>query len=366
MVAVEQAKTEKQFDIDKALNTAGFGEFLARYPDADSFEPSEDNIAEMEIRFNAFTKKNKTSKEFKKLYNDEIFKGAEVKITEEEFAKIGIDEYFEDLAINDPEQVEKYFNQIKEYHDTQKRVTDKEAELAKHMGAGTVDQLRVKLETVKGTQWGSKKALPFIGYFFRTSDENSARREIVANHGITLSEVAEKLKQVQDKEEALKSFNELREEFFVNFSKAGEVCSLAQQKAQWRLGQMIDPTMPLKLGELDKGREYYEKLMGDGRGFSIDYLEGFEQDRIDIVLQQAIEAKVIEAIRQTIDNTVLGSTPLANLEKALKKITEREVVGATKKGFAKVFIKDSLENAMSKTGDIARKIYLKRILFKFS
>ncbi len=366
MAAQEQVKPEEQFDIDKALNTAGFGDFLARYPDADSFEPTEDNIAEMEIRFIAFTKKSKTSAELKKLYNDEIFKEAEVRITEQEFANIGIDEYFEDLAINDPEQVEKYFNQIKEYYDTQKRVAGKEAELAKHMGAGSVDELRAKLEKVKETQQGSKKALPFIGYFFRTRDENEARHDIVANHGVTLKEVAEKLKHAQDREEALKRFGELREEFFVNFSKGAEVCSLAQQKAQWRLGEMIDPNKPLNLKELDKGREYYEKLMGDGQEFAIDYLEGFDHDRIDTVLQQAIEAKVIEEIRKAIDNTVLGSAPLTNLEKALKNIIERKAVGATKEGAEKIFIRDSLEKEMNKTSDAARKIYLKRILFKFS
>src|SRR6185312_4506828 len=96
------AQTEAQeFDIDKALNTKGFAEFLAAHQDAETFDM--DNPVEVGKRFEAFGVKEVVKKELKGIFSEHIQKEMGMKLDSNDLESV--DAHLDKLAIENPDEL---------------------------------------------------------------------------------------------------------------------------------------------------------------------------------------------------------------------------------------------------------------------
>jgi len=357
-MSAHEATIEGQFNIDEALNTKGFADFLDKF--GDDLEPDESNIAEIEKRFRAFENVATAAKEVKSLFKDEILGESGVKLDDAELACI--DAHLMDLAIAYPDSVDFYLNATKGYHETKERCSRMKIEMNKLGGIPEIQKELNVMDKVSSMGFLQRR----FGLRIKTEDEKKMRDYVTGRYGLSKKTIAERAEAIGDAGvsylNAEGEFKKMRRVFFENFAPADAISDMARQKAQQKLRELADPTKDLK--DLDKAQQMLDRFSDDEANLSVDYLRGLDQSQYQATIDGIIEYKIVTQIRDAITATdVAGSGALNKLERALGKYMERQAVGSKKASDAKDFISNTLNSFMVReTG--AKKVLLKRLIVK--
>jgi hypothetical protein len=355
-----EATAEGQFNIDEALNTKGFADFLDKF--GDDLEPDEANAKEIEKRFRAFENVAIAAKEVKSLFRDEILSESGVKLDDAELACI--DAHLMDLAVTYPDSLDFYLNSVEEYHESKERCSQMKIEMEKLGGIPEIQKELNLMNKVSSMGFLQRR----FGLKIKSEDEKRMRDYVADRYGVSKKTIKERADSMADAavdyRDAEKEFGKMKRIFFENFAPADAISDMARQKAQQKLRELADPTKDLK--DLDKAQQMFDKFSDDEASLSIDYLHGLDQSQYQATIDGIIEYKIVAQIRDAIAATdVAGSGALSKLERALSEYIERQTVGSKKASDAKDFISNTLSSFMVReTG--AKKVLLKRLIVKLA
>jgi|GEM_PF-4405335 len=114
------------FDVKKALDTAGFVEFLAAHPDMKENHMSDAGL--LEKKFETFNLKEGVKKDMEKLFSEQIKTEIGIDLNTEEQGLIG--KHLENIAITEPETLKELSEKLREMNKLPTQIAQKEAELA--------------------------------------------------------------------------------------------------------------------------------------------------------------------------------------------------------------------------------------------
>ncbi len=351
-------ETEAGFSLDDALNTKGFAEFLAKYPDAAGLEMDE-NTEEVEKRFEAFELQKEVTKDIARLYRSKIEKDLGVKLSEEDLKSVG--EFLERQVIEDPESLSQLQAQAAQFESLSESVADKEEQLEQLGGQKGLRQAMKKLEVASrtfGFNITSPKTWGLLGHFFRSKEERAARKWAKKDLGLkSFSDVQERMKLIEDAQDLMK----LREQFFEDLAPAKQILDAANHKALNVLEALLEGGKQ-DIRKYDEAQEVlakYAKAQESLEYFESDNLEDLQKD-----LDKLIDAKIRKDIADALTAfTTSGSSPLSRLEKALSAHFTREKLGSKEGQEARDAVVAALEGALA-GAELPKQILLKRLIIK--
>lgn len=381
MTDIAPAEAPRASSIDKALNTKGFAEFLAKYPEAESIDLNDTNEAEIEQRLEAFEAKNRVSKEIRGLFNNQL-SGLGIKLEGADFESV--EAYLEDETIHNPESIQEMARTIALFQELPGKIRELEAKAA---SIGNIDELTAKSDQL----WdqaveldeASKIEVPRLKglYFSSRRKDNKAklarREEILAKHGTTLEGVNKKYEEkfvqaraVDSNIQALEDLGRLKQEIEANFKQAnqalfkdseiaGKIKEAVKVKIQDKYNAMLHG--PGSFDTADKSLQYLDTI----EETDPDYLEGMDLDHQRNSLNEFLEKKLVEEMREIVDGISKKSLTLDKVEDKLKKYLGREKIG-TREGdelrdmLSRVFEKLRTDGTLS----TAKKIIMSRVAIK--
>lgn len=368
------------FDIDRALNTSRFAEFLGKFRDHSSLDFS-DNSPDAETikeRFEAFTLQEKVAKEYKKLYSDIINRDIGVRLPETEFSCI--DDFFETQAVENPGSISEFHEEIQEFQRLPQDIAFAEKTLRDLGGSDNIkterdaidDKLRKAQDErddeegkdVEGKRRGRKQRREA-----KAARLASIQQEIdrLQSKSISYTEKIESLDAANKaKEDIGRQADELRLKIFEDFAPAKEILEKAKAAASKKYEDMSNKasaSSDLKLYEQQQA--YFDKVTGAKELF--DYTEDWnlfeKQGLLDERIQWIINLDIIAAIREF---QLGGSSPLASLEQKLDSYLKKEQIGSRKGEDAREFILQTLQERAQAESEPAKLILLNRIIAKFA
>lgn len=369
---VEETGPERRpaslFSVDRALNTPGFAEFLTQYDKADELEPDESNAEMIEQRFNAFQFSKEAIVQLKELYKETILQDTGIELQDQDLQTI--DGYIRMEAIRAPETIKGILDRVNKFKALPEIITRTEGTIER-LGNVNLGELRTKREELE-----LAVALSELTRRERTNEQRQVQQYLLDKYGLKAKNAAQAIEQtratIRETEDARRAqaeahqrFAELRGEFFnEDFWQIRAIINEARYKAREQLTALANDEDPAKF---EKALEYIARLsQKDAEGntaLNFDYLEGTELRKRQEEIDAAIEAKMGDEIRQTIEAFTLGSTPLLALEKALKTFLTRERVGSREGDEAREIIRTKVREALPHA-DPAKRILLKRILIR--
>jgi hypothetical protein len=344
MTDIVSPEAPRASSIDKALNTKGFAEFLAKYPEAESIDLNDTNEAEIEQRLEAFEAKNRVSAEIRGLFNNEL-SGLGIKLEAADFASV--EAYLEDETINNPESIQEMARTITLFQELPGKIRELEAKAA---SIGNIDELTAKRDRLDGQavelNEASKITVPRLKgfYFSKGRKDNKAklarREELLAKHGTTLEGVEQKYLESVDQAQtahssiqALEDLGRLKQEIEANFKQANQAL-------------FKDSEIAAKVHEAAKAKieEKYVALVGGSGTFDTadkasKYLDTIEQSDYEFLLEDLdmdhqrtsldgfLEEKMADEMREVVDGISKKSLTLDKVEDKLKKYLGREKTG---------------------------------------
>ncbi len=389
--------------IDAALNTKGFPEFLAEFPDGDSVVNDKEEI---EKRFRAFEKKGELGKDLRAIYREQIEKDTGLKLNDAELKAV------EDLlgkeAVRDPERVVEVAEMAADFKHNTEAILQLEAEIQGYGGDTAIAQKLAELKEgkwslmgartssagpeqfplLKLASWGEK-----ISAFFKRSDETgvastimeqrakakdqfniSNRFGIISQEKLNaeLQKIEDEIKYIEDvaqaKSDAFKEFGRLRTELTEGFLPVAEVVAVAKAKVQERLNAMgNDVGKVFSFEKADAAQDYLNKIVKVAETGGQDYLEGEDVAAFRDQLNKKIELKSVEMLTEAINKVVIASGSLTSLERAIEKFKTRERIGSREGDDVKNFLQEALtvistDPKMSQ----AKKILISRLIAKLN
>lgn len=415
----EAAAKKAGFDVDAAMNTDGFLEFMAKHPDAGNLD-MEDTEA-LSRRFEAFKVKDAVTEEMKRFTAENIKRETGMNIPDSVMTGVGTK--MELMAVTDPDR----FLAIKQMLESTKSLPMEIANLEgklKELGneqelTGNLETLQVRKEKIAlvaehAGRWGRMKLwttmianrLPEFAAVF---DSAARIKESMAERAPKAEEAAEKVKniaeleaekggltlfgpemgevseatdsaiasielalsQIKDAKE-LKSSGEqlygtLRGTLLGGIADFGEIQKFIQAEAKRILQETV---VKGDVTSLEQALAVYEDLnrASAATETGIDYLAAVNKENFEQHVDRAIQRRAFEELMQSVTKTKLGGNALGNLEKTLDGWLKREKIGTKKGDEARQFIRKALEEVRdglsSDQGDLARKMMLSRILIK--
>lgn len=382
MTDIASPEAPRASAIDKALNTKGFAEFLAKYPEAESVDLNDTNEAEIEQRLEAFEAKNRVSAEIRGLFNNEL-SGLGIKLEAADFASV--EAYLEDETIHNPEAIQEMARTIALFQELPGKIRELEAKAA---SIGNIDELTAKRDRLDGQAVELDEARKITVprrkglYFSKGRKDNKAklarREELLAKYGTTLEGVEQKYLESVDQAQtahssiqALEDLGRLKQEIEANFKQANQAL-------------FKDSEIAAKVHEAAKAKieEKYVALVGGSGTFDTadkasKYLDTIEQSDYEFLLEDLdmdhqrtsldgfLEEKMAEEMREVVDGISKKSLTLDKVEDKLKKYLGREKIG-TREGDE---LRDMLSRVFEKlrtdgTLPPAKKIIMSRVAIK--
>lgn len=399
----------KSFNVDEALNTKGFAEFLAKHPDArNSIDMA--NEKDLESKFETFSMLGIVKKEMKDLYKNQIQEELGIKLDNSDLASI--DDEIEKRAIENPEKVEALHEQLKGAKELTQQIKDLEEALAV---IGDISQHPIRLENLKGQKesldavkgatgplakarlWAKVGAWTAVGAFDQTgaaftnvlANESKIKslKNLEAAHGkIDKAKIESISKPVEDKiseiettlataqnlqetkAKAVESLGELRKELLGEFSGFAEVVSIIQAKAKKMLEDMAKQGTISGFDNAQKTYEKFQKVANES-DTKINPLEGMDEEEfqkmVDEGIKRAVEGEIIEAVDKA---ETKGNNPFSKLEKSLEGYINKQKIGSMEADEARQFVIESLEKSKeyleNTVQDNAKFLMINRILIK--
>lgn len=396
---VETMKQKEPFDMDKALDTAGFAEFMAKK------ETNQDNPESVEADFELFNNVKVVKEGLKKLYGEQISKDFGIRLDASDMNLI--DAYLEDQAINSPEgilnlkkkldifreipgqikQLEDQLGSLGEVEDLSKskdgllEEKDKLDRTRKYSGFGGTGKYYFAFlkSTLNGMAHLGEAIAVAVNPDHPTSQEYreyteelremvkdreavkevSGRREAVGTRKIDslldgvnskIDEINGVLENINNAEElkttALEMFTKARKELLGGVSEIGELKEKIQKKAMEELRALHNDGGAIEGSE--KAQERFEHLRqaSVNSELGIYIFEGKDETEIQKQIDEAIDKAVSEAIANAVNQTQFTGKDgdFTKLEKALSNLTSKEKIGSREGDEARSFMIKTLED----------------------
>ncbi len=419
-----QESEKNSLEIDKALNTKGFAEFLAMHPDTKTFDVG--NEKEVAKRFEIFELKEEVKDSVKKLYAGEIQRDMGIELEANELG--AVDKHLEKLAIENPKEILRMKERIVKFVEMPKQISELESQIA---AIGKSEDLIAILEKRRKTQeelgiarkyagvggtaryammhlnvgfkalsnWEemlSKKLNPEFDQSHHANEavtsianaraERAAVRSVRENIGsssktkiesvlasidadiIEIENLLQAMTNLEDKKKASeKSFDSLRKKLMGGVGEIAEVKDAVQNCAKKQLLEMLNGTSIKKLNEAQSRLEDLA-LASETTKTGIDPLGGMDEAEYQKAVDTAIQEKAFEQIVKTVSETNLGTNALTKMEKVLRPFLTEDRLGSLDQEKTKEFITKSIqeiaENLDDTTPNKAKKIILSRIIIK--
>ncbi len=114
---------------EKLLKTAGFDAFLQKYPDAAAFDRTFRNVEAVQERFKLFEAGKTIGRDFQNAYNEKMRMEKTGRLTPGEVKKFN--DYAQELALSNPEEFAELQQELKRMQELPKEIAGAEAELKK-------------------------------------------------------------------------------------------------------------------------------------------------------------------------------------------------------------------------------------------
>ncbi|GEM_PF-3128807 len=418
---IGQAETpiQKGFDVDAAMNTDGFLEFMAKHPEAGSLDM--EDTAALEQRFEAFKVKDEVTTGMKGVIAEQVKKESGIAITDEAMAEVVTK--METLAVTEPGKFLEMKTKLEGFKTLPTEIAGIEGKLATLGNSteleGDLEKLQTKQEKLSSIadhagRWGRmklwtamiKNKLPEFGTIFespasikqslaeRAPDSIEAAEKIktiaeleAEKGGVTLfksdmdkvsketdasiASIEQTLGQISDlstvKAEAEKHFGAVRSELLGGIGDFKTITGMLQAEVKRALEETVAKGDMAALENALAAYEHYKNLPKET---GVDYLGTVDKDKLEKDLDKAIQDEAFEEMLDAVMNSKLGANALGNLEKTLEGWIKREKIGTKKGDEARQFIRKALEDIRdglnNGQGDFARKHMVSRILIKLT
>jgi hypothetical protein len=408
---------DQEFDLDRALNTKGFLEFLGKHPDAESFDM--ENAEAVQEKFETFESIPELSSQLKEVYSQKIETDLGIKLDKTDLA--ALDAHLEDLAVTNPEQLEELGQQLNNFVGFPADINALVGEFREQLGEyGSRDEMAERLEMLKGDKKNLDNVKDVVGfggkakfvfrYFANKFDsvvlgkdaseeyKNSIKedREDIAAVGESLHAMEEKFGNLNKKgvvgileeteaeiaqlEAALGAIDEVvaaekfaREQYFEAREKLlGGISDVAGITAavQAKVDKQFEAMMKKGgMASFEKLQERLSELQDSAEG-SETGLDPFSKnpEELQAFIDERLEGEATAMIEKALKGASLGNNALTKLEKALEPLLEKESLGSKDEEETKEFIRTTLEEVADGLGDKpedkAKKIMIARILAK--
>jgi len=358
-------KEEEDFDIDEALNNPEFVEFLAKFPDAESLELT-NNDEKVKERYFRFKDQKELSKALKGVFVGQIEVESGFKMKEGDFE--GVDEHIGQMSIEDPGRFEKILNS--------KRMFERSvAELQKTQGE--VKEILGKLDKA-----GIEKKVEELTYvkkngFFKAlfnKEIRDKKKDILEKYEIDADAVKEALETEKSKVKTLGEIEKVQEAVLKQFLKAQqellskefEPLQQARQKVLEKVMEslaIIDakPKDKVEVGEVDAVAEKLRMIKASG-----NYVPEYQND-LDM-LEKDLQEMTQNLLQGKLDQAVeaFGDNKISTLEKSLKNIFDKMTARGLNTGENKRLVIEKLENLADKETSVAKKLLIKRMIIKIN
>ncbi len=416
---INTGKENNVSDIDKALNTKGFAEFLAQHPDAEEFDMNDEGA--INKRFEVFESKGIVSKEIKELYSGHIEKEMGIKLDKNDLASI--DKHIEEQAINNPDEVVKLKAQLDSFKELPKQIEELEKQLGK---LGNADNLSERLESLRTDSYNieeGKKYLGFVGnsrfayHAIKTafrgspiglkmvtgislaSDRveeeaedigrslnsadavtkrygkmNEAQAESLLEEINVDIETTEKTLSKIAEIEALKSesqnlFKNMRSELLGGVAGMAELTKSIQTKVADQLRDLAEKGT---IKAYDQAQERYESLrsVAESTETGVNPIRPYFGEYLQDHLDASLEKEISNQIKETLLKTKMGENAFTKLEQELEPFLNREKIGSKTGDEVRQLISETLAKVPESLGnsveDKAKKLMISRILIKMN
>ena len=317
-----EAELTEGFNVEKALNTKGFAEFLAKFSDAKEGDISPEDMQE---RFEVYEAVEGVSKAVKEIYSKEISAELGIALSEKDISCV--DEYLNNLAVESPKEVMDMQERIDTYNRLPEEIAQAQSDIdnlainggfeARAKEMHDMDQILQTADKASNT-WGKVKMNAgllwgaFTGNYGESQDISNARK-IAGLYGgpLTTEGIAKRRAQISTEAAAQQQkYQELKSEKEADLGKLKG--SLANTRnalfAHEEMTKKVVKIATLKLGNtvnkiaeqkgLDSFAKAYDKLVESkvGKETGIEYIAEGDEERIVNSLNKAAEQRVTDAV----------------------------------------------------------------------
>ncbi len=417
-----EAAAIESFNSVEAMNTAGFPEFLAKFPDAEAFDVNDKKA--METRFGAFKSKAEAAREMSGFFKEEL-RGQNLGIDFENAELQGlIGGRIESMAFENPEKVNEIFETLSKFEELTKQVSSAEKTIAALSGEGdldavleefkkkkeilesaaeterfftgagfvspllaayekfafgfTVDYAKEWLATHEGspTVTTRKEMEEFIKDRTTARRRNDARVTLKKEYMIepdgaaiekALEETNKKIEELSRQSAALAELEQARDMASDQVRDIRDMI-LAGVGTNEQLKELAKKKAHDKLTKLmnsnpDEAQKFFEDLdrVSTDNSLNIDYL-GDKRDKFQEDIETHITTKVAADMRKAIETTSFGPKAYDKLVRSLESFLKRQKVGTKEGDDAHAFVIDTLKSIAQEVG---AKDKAKGILIRF-
>lgn len=403
-----------RFDIDKALNTKGFAEFLASHPDAESFDM--ENAEELKQKFETFNLATEVTKGLQDVFSNQIQKDLEIKLDENEKALIS--KRVQELAIGNPESVVELKAKITAMVELPKQIKAYEEEL-RALGGPDIAELEIGILTedkktlemahkdmgilgkpkllAQTFSWLVREGVGFIPkatsveYQKNTKIEgmkiterfdaidtvkekygSKSKKEV----GAILFDVDTRIGEAKVRVESFKNadnlrqlsqdtFKEMRKGLYADMGDITELMRSIKLKADARLSTMMGSD---SLAEVERAQAYFEKVVSVQEENNSEMLSGKQEDN-QTNINDRIGFIVTDIIKEKITKQKSGANMLTGIEKGLAPLLEKEKLGTKEGDELRDFITNALEevvNNMTTEDKKVKQVIVRRLIAKIN
>jgi hypothetical protein len=373
--------------LDDMLNTAGFVEFLARFPEGAS--NADDEEALVEKRFEVFQKKEAVKAEIKRVYADQIKHEMGFDLTDEDLSSV--DAYIEDAALSDPEDILELNQKLMGLKQLPEQISSLEDQLN---SLGDVEGLQIKIadleqkkETIQVVKDNAYSLQGIANMFF---DVGAVKKtwdaaRMVKKDGIPIQigslnvaqmDLDQRIRDIRGalsdisvasrfKEKITSDYIGLRKDIIGGIGASAEIAAVLRKKAFEEIERL---TLRQDFDTMQKRFEEFQKI-AETSDTGVDVLEGVDVAEMQEMIDASIERGALEMIVDKINGLRLGDNSLAKMEKSLEDFLKKQKLGSKTGQDVKRFVGVSIDTAERTLGnsvqDKAKRILLARIKIKF-
>ncbi|MFZ2522360.1 MAG: hypothetical protein WAX44_00125 [Minisyncoccia bacterium] len=369
-------KTEEQkvpdvkpegFNPDAVLNNGKFVEFLAKHPDTESFDVSDESA--LEKRYVAFKSYEKVAEDLTRIYSGEIRETLGVALEGGDLDSVKV--HIENMAISNPEDFEKLQASLKLFEELPGQIKTLEESLAqiakvspedlkklselreekadlglvaKHLKKGKVERL------VAWARGGEEYAnlqdvLESVKKKYLSKDITPERIDVfikeITDEMFLLEGKILRLDEVEKSKEAVRwSLDEARARILDEVSDIDGIADLVTKKTEEQLRALYDDGT---MKSLDDAQVLLEKAVdgGEDNVIGLDPLGQVEDlPKLQEQIDKKIERKAGDEIRKAIVGLKLGDGALSRLTESLSTFIDRKKLGSKDEEQTKKFITD--------------------------
>lgn len=384
---------EQQRQIDEAINTKGFLEFMTAHSGSNPEDINDPKL--VAERFGTFKRKEEVKTEVLSIFGEQIKKDFDINLDVKDKESIGA--YIDKQAIEDPKKIEKLRDLIGLFRTLPNQIASLTSQI-KNLGT-TPEQIAKqrelesdleKMELVKeGNRWSGTNRLlhRFLPKKWGGNEEIVKNtQELVGKHGAEIksaegfdnatnkikaqiAEIEKNLELTGKLEDAQSKFDSARRELLRESKEIGDLVAKIQLTVKTTLEKMLSKASNTKqLAETQEKLERFQISRNESET-EINPLATLAEENYQTDVNKAIEGKVSDEISRVVANLDLSKgNPYERLQSLLNPYLNMSRLGSADQEITHQFIVETIEDILSKlpkdNSGKMKGMMLYRILYK--